>query len=136
MPIRRTVISAAATLTAAAGLLAVPATAQAQSRAEVAPLGQTCGVTASTGSLSCWNSAPTSVRSSPYATDSWQVDVLRTTWSWFGCYTIGEFHGGGTKTWYGTVGDDTGQWGFVPASAVSTSWAFDLNPGQYGMKHC
>jgi hypothetical protein len=101
---------------------------------EVGTLANTCGVKYSR--LWCWNDAPTSVRSSPYTTDSWQVDTLRTTYSWFYCWTFSEYHHSGNRTWYGAVGDDRGAAGFVPASAVHTSLDFDMNPGAYGLPHC
>lgn len=127
MSIRRTIAATAATA-AAAVVLAQPGTAHASEM-------KICGVF-SDGLLRCQNAAPTSVRSAPYITDSWQVDTLRTTYSWFICWRSGELHSGGNHTWYKTVGDDHGATGWVPASAVYTSSAFDLNPGYHGLRPC
>ncbi|MFJ8694231.1 hypothetical protein [Streptomyces roseolilacinus] len=122
-----------ATSTAAAALaalttVAVPATAEAS-------VIQICGVR-SDGLLWCHNDAPTSVRSYPDRTDSWQVDTLRTTYSWFNCRTTGSLHAGGNRTWYKTTGDDHGASGFVPASAVHTSSSFDADPSAHGLRRC
>lgn len=79
------------------------------------------------------------MRSVPHSSNSYQVDVLRTTYSWFSCYTYGEWNSNGQKstwTWYKTMGDDTGRWGYVPASVVHTWKDFDLNPGAYGLPRC
>ncbi|MGW7056009.1 hypothetical protein [Streptomyces sp. NPDC054887] len=127
MSIRRTL--AASATAAALAVVALPATAQAGDAMKI------CGVR-SNGVLWCGNSAPTSVRSYPDATDSWQVDTLRTTYSWFNCWTTGSLHSGGNHTWYKTTGDDNGASGFVPASAVHTSSSFDAYPSAHGLRHC
>jgi beta-lactamase class A len=64
------------------------------------------------------------------------VDTLRTTHSWFKCWTTGELHAGGNTTWYFTQGDDNGAWGFVPAAALETTSDFDANPSAQGMPKC
>lgn len=119
-----------ATSTAAAALttVVVPATAEAS-------VIQICGVR-SDGLLWCHNDAPTSIRSYPDRTDSWQVDTLRTTYSWFNCWTTGSLHAGGNRTWYKTTGDDHGASGFVPASAVHTPSSFDADPSAHGLRRC
>lgn len=86
----------------------------------------------SDGKLHCTNRA-SSVYGAPRSSSS-VVDRLRTTNSWFTCWTTGERHGGGNTTWYGTVGDDSDRFGYVPASALDTTNAFDLNPA--GLQRC
>ncbi|WP_405021209.1 hypothetical protein OHV05_34215 [Kitasatospora sp. NBC_00070] len=63
-------------------------------------------------------------------------DVLRSTYSWFACWTTGRLHEGGNTTWYHTQGGDSGMLGYVPAVALDTSSAFDANPTGYGLRHC
>lgn len=127
MSIRRTLAATAATA-AAVAVLAVPSSAQASDVT-------ICGVL-SDRLLHCQNYAPTPVRSIPHMTDSWQVDTLRTTYSWFTCWRTGAMHPGGNTTWYQTVGDDHGATGWVPAASVRTSAEFDNNPSYYGMRYC
>jgi hypothetical protein len=64
------------------------------------------------------------------------VNTLRSTSSWFDCWGTGERHAGGNSTWYHTLGDDNGNWGWVPGVALSTPDSFDANPGAHGLKHC
>jgi hypothetical protein len=126
---RRTLAtSATATALAALAVVAVPASAEAS-------VIQVCGVR-SNGVLWCGNNAPTSIRNYPDRTDSWQVDTLRTTYSWFGCWTRGSLHAGGNHTWYKTTGDDRGASGFVPASAVHTPSSLDADPSAHGLRRC
>lgn len=48
------------------------------------------------------------------------VDHLRSTFSYFQCYTVGQRHSGGNSIWYRTYGDVTSRWGYVAAAAVFT----------------
>lgn len=86
----------------------------------------------SDGKLHCTNRA-SAMYGAPRSSSS-VVDRLRTTNSWFTCWTTGERHGGGNSTWYGTIGDDNDRFGYVPASALDTTNAFDLNPA--GLRRC
>ncbi|MFJ9523718.1 hypothetical protein ACIRPK_36545 [Kitasatospora sp. NPDC101801] len=91
-----------------------------------------CGV--SGGKLWCSNRvAPVKWGPSYYSETG---DVLRSTHSWFACWTTGQLHEGGNTTWYYTQGDDSGMWGYVPAVALDTSSAFDANPTGNGLRHC
>ncbi|GGX23062.1 hypothetical protein GCM10010353_42600 [Streptomyces chryseus] len=82
MSMRRTVAFSAATAAfAALTVVVAPASAEAY-------VIRICGVK-SNGVLWRDNNAPTSVRNYPHTTDSWQVDTLRTTYSWFNCWTEG-----------------------------------------------
>lgn len=87
------------------------------------------------GRLWCDNRSPASVRArtSPSAA---QVDVLRTTYSWFSCFAFGERHHGGNNTWYRTIGDDSGRWGWVAAGDVQTTSDFDADPAAHGLQPC
>lgn len=87
------------------------------------------------GKLQCNNRANTPLRSEPRA-GSAIVDTLRTSNSWFECWTEGEPHAGGNRTWYATQGDDTGRRGFLPAAAMSTTSDFDANPTSKGLRRC
>lgn len=64
------------------------------------------------------------------------VNTLKTTWSWFTCWTTGEAHSGGNTTWYYTLGDVTNKWGYLPASSLLTTAAFNANPSQCGLPKC
>ncbi|MDB4935233.1 MAG: hypothetical protein JWP87_2205 [Labilithrix sp.] len=64
------------------------------------------------------------------------VNTLRTAHSWFDCWGTGERHAGGNTTWYHTLGDDNGNYGWVPGVALKTPDAFDANPGAHGLKRC
>ncbi|HVH44282.1 MAG TPA: PEP/pyruvate-binding domain-containing protein [Labilithrix sp.] len=85
--------------------------------------------------LRCPNAPNTPMRAQP-SSQSAVVNTLRTTTSWFTCWTTGELHAGGNKTWYWTQGDDNANWGFVPASALSTTEAFDASPSAKGLPKC
>jgi hypothetical protein len=87
------------------------------------------------GRLHCTNAANTPLRAAPSATSE-EVDVLRTTESWFECWTTGERHAGGNTTWYRTVGDDTSRRGWAPASALRTPDDFDADPAAKGLARC
>jgi hypothetical protein len=112
---------------AAAGAVVVLAAGAATS-ASAAPMASdavaaTCH--ASSGSLYCGNRANAAIYKSPrYDTASGNpieiVDTLRSGFSYFKCYTIGQPHGGGNSIWYRTYGDDVGAWGYVPAVDVWT----------------
>jgi surface antigen len=64
------------------------------------------------------------------------VNRLRTAYSWFDCWGTGDLHAGGNTTWYHTLGDDNGNWGWVPGVALSTPDSFDANPTAQGLPHC
>ncbi len=64
------------------------------------------------------------------------VNTLKTTWSWFSCWTTGDKHSGGNTTWYYTLGDATSQWGYLPASSIETTADFNANPSQCGLPKC
>jgi hypothetical protein len=64
------------------------------------------------------------------------VDTLRSTSSWFTCWTEGDLHEGGNRTWYSTQGDDHGNWGFAPAVALDTPDNFDTTALAHGLPHC
>lgn len=98
------------------------------------PGGGECGVRQD-GKLHCANRANTPLRAAPNA-GAPVVDTLRTTNSWFSCWTTGEMHAGGNTTWYATIGDDTGKQGFLPAVSTSTASDFDANPTAKGLKRC
>ena len=88
---------------------------------------------ASDGKLYVSNVAGAAIRSNP-ENDAPIVNHLRTTESWFDCWTSGDRHAGGNTTWYHTLGDDNGNWGFVAANDLSTTSAFDANP--VGLRKC
>jgi hypothetical protein len=91
-----------------------------------------CGVK-SDGKLHCESSPGAAIRSEP-KNGSGVVNRLRTERSWFDCWTKGEVHAGGNDTWYHTLGDDNGNWGFVAAVDLSTTSAFDASPS--GLRKC
>lgn len=64
------------------------------------------------------------------------VNALRTTNSWFDCWTTGDRHAGGNTTWYHTLGDDNGNRGFVAAVDLSTPGTLDANPSAAGLEKC
>ncbi|MEU7650013.1 MULTISPECIES: hypothetical protein [Streptomyces] len=78
-----------------------------------------------TGDLYCAN-APGDLYGRP-AFDAPVTGRLKTTQSWFVCYSIGEAHKGGNNVWYYTQGDEAVNlpgiqaWGNMPASSVLTS---------------
>ena len=89
----------------------------------------------SDGKLYCDNTD----NSAMYASDNFEsavVNHLRTTSSWFKCWAYGEEHPGGNKTWYYTLGDDNGNWGWVPAVDLDTASSFDANPSAHGLAEC
>jgi hypothetical protein len=92
-----------------------------------------CGVR--NGRLYCGNRAPVAVRESKTG-DARPLNWLRTTYSWFECFSWGDTHHGGNHTWYFTQGDDNRNWGWVAAGDVFTSSEFDQHPGQFGLDEC
>jgi hypothetical protein len=93
-----------------------------------------CGVQ-NDGKLHCGNTANAAMHSVANS-ESPVVNHLRTTTSWFDCWGKGELHAGGNTTWYHTLGDDNGNWGWVPAVDLKTSDTFDANPSAHGLKQC
>lgn len=83
--------------------------------------------------LVCDNQPDADIHAEPN-TASEVVDVLRTTNSWFDCWTTGEPWGGGQTTWYHTTGDDNGNQGYVPGSVIIGPSNFD--PGAAGLVEC
>jgi N-acetyl-anhydromuramyl-L-alanine amidase AmpD len=97
------------------------------------PQSSTCNVHAD-GKLYCTNSAGAPIYAS--ANGGAIVNHLRTTSSWFDCFSFGALHAGGNHTWYHTIGDDNGNWGWVPAVHLNTAGAFDANPAAGGLRSC
>lgn len=93
-----------------------------------------CGVRGD-GKLHCTNRDNAPLRSAANG-GAGIVNTLRTTSSWFTCWAPGALHAGGNSTWYFTVGDDNGNWGWIPAVLMHTSSAFDANPSAHGLKRC
>lgn len=85
--------------------------------------------------LHCSNQANVPIHEHPWAASP-VVNTLRSTDSWFECWWPGEPHAGGNSTWYWTQGDDNAAKGFVPASALFTTDAFDANPTAAGLVKC
>jgi hypothetical protein len=88
--------------------------------------------------LWCTNAAGAPLQSSPSWANpaSTTVNHLRTTYSWFKCWSTGERHSGGNYTWYYTQGDDNSNWGWVAANYLNTTSTFDANPSAYGLPRC
>lgn len=93
-----------------------------------------CGVR-SDKRLHCANRPNVEMHRNPWASSP-VVNTLRSSQSWFECWFPGEKHAGGNTTWYWTLGDDNGNRGFVPGSALSTPDAFDANPSAHGLVKC
>lgn len=89
-----------------------------------------CGVQGAV--LICGHAVPTDVFGAPGR----PVDTLVTSPHQFVCWTPDAYHDGGNNVWYRVRGDLRAAWGYVPASVVHTSSAFDANPGAYGMRRC
>ncbi|WP_394826382.1 DUF1906 domain-containing protein [Pendulispora albinea] len=87
------------------------------------------------GKLYCNNTPGAAIRSGMSASSS-VVNHLRTGYSWFDCWGTGERHNGGNTTWYHTLGDDNGNWGWVPGVNLSTPDSFDANPSAHGLRQC
>jgi hypothetical protein len=97
--------------------------------------GAPCAVKASDTRLYCTNRVPSNIRSAAKNTAT-IVDELRTAYSWFSCWTVGERHAGGNTTWYYTLGDRDGDWGYVAAVDVVTPPGFNENPSAFGLVKC
>lgn len=106
----------------------------AQCAPSLPPLPANCNVH-SDGKLYCKNGANAAMYGGA-TTGSAIVNRLRSTSSWFTCWAAGQLHAGGNTTWYFTIGDDNGNWGWVPAVSLSTPSTFDANPSAYGLAHC
>jgi hypothetical protein len=102
--------------------------------APLPPLPANCNVH-SDKKLYCANTAHAAMHKST-TLSSTVVNHLETTKSWFKCWGTGELHAGGNHTWYYTLGDDNGNWGWIPAVNLSTPSTFDANPSAYGLPHC
>jgi hypothetical protein len=89
----------------------------------------------SDGKLYCGNASGAPIHSSDTNASS-VVNHLRTTTSWFTCWSTGDLHAGGNHTWYYTEGDDNATWGYVPAVDLDTTSAFDSNPSARGLAAC
>jgi hypothetical protein len=111
-----------------------PGMALEETSTDEAELAAGCGVQ-SDGLLHCGNMARIRVYAQPHFS-SGQVNELWTTYSWFDCWQSGSFHDGQNYTWYHTLGDATGNWGYVPAAWVYTPDWFDANPSAYGLRRC
>ncbi len=121
-------LAAAVTWPAATPASAAPATASADEATCVLRPGVTHKDTlgnAFSGDLYCAN-APGDLYGRP-AFDAPVTGRLKTTQSWFVCWSYGEAHKGGNNVWYYTQGDEAVNlpslqaWGNVPASSVLTS---------------
>ena len=75
------------------------------------------------GKLYCVDVAGAAMHASP-TLGSAVVNHLRTTNSYFQCWGTGDRHAGGNTTWYYTIGDDNGNWGWVPAVDLQTEQLF------------
>jgi hypothetical protein len=85
--------------------------------------------------LHCANT-PNSAMHAADNSESAVVNYLRTSNSWFDCWGTGELHAGGNHTWYHTLGDDNGNYGWVPGVDLKTTDSFDANPTAQGLKQC
>ncbi|MBM7171207.1 hypothetical protein JQK87_22940 [Streptomyces sp. G44] len=134
-PVIRSGRAVASALVLAAAAV-VPATASASATTTPTADGATCALRPGvvhkdtlgntfTGDLYCAN-APGDLYGRP-AFEAPVTGRLKTTQSWFVCYSIGEAHKGGNNIWYYTQGDETVNlpglqaWGNMPASSVLTS---------------
>jgi len=93
-----------------------------------------CGVR-DDGRLYCENRANTPLYELPN-TSSPVVNTLRTSFSYFVCWGLGQPHAGGNSTWYYTLGDDTAVHGWTPGVTLKTPDAFDADPSAYGLRRC
>ncbi|ANS70253.1 hypothetical protein SLINC_8029 [Streptomyces lincolnensis] len=118
--------------TVLAGTLAAPS-AQAAPSAAAAE----CGVRAHDGRLWCGNHADAPTRYRPVH-ESDVNGLLKSSFSYFTCWSPGGLHGGGNTTWYRTVPDWSvdGTEGYVPADWVFTPSWFDADPSKYGLRRC
>jgi hypothetical protein len=100
----------------------------------VPPGGPDCSVHADKR-LYCSNKTPANIRATPNNTAT-IVDTMVTNYSWFTCWKSGDLHSGGNRTWYYTLGDKNGKWGYMAASDVETTDAFEANPTAAGLAPC
>jgi hypothetical protein len=119
LALRKKVRTVSVVIAAMAALLPVGVGALAQPAAA-----SSCYVRGSDHALFCGNVYNASIKLNPsYDTNGVPtptVDYLRSTFSYFKCYTTGQRHSGGNNIWYRTYGDVTGRWGYVAAAAVFT----------------
>ncbi len=87
------------------------------------------------GRLYCTNAADSTMYAAP-SFGSAAVNTLRSSSSWFDCWGTGDLHAGGNTTWYHTLGDDNGNWGWVPAVDLSTPDSLDADPSAQGLARC
>jgi hypothetical protein len=88
------------------------------------------------GSFQCGNTAPTPIHERPmFGPNSPTVDILRSNPSWFSCWLSGAWNGS-NYIWYGTYGDDTGEWGSVPATMVFTPNDPFVDSSGRHVRHC
>jgi len=88
------------------------------------------------GSLQCGNTAPTPVHERPmFGPNGRTVDTLRSNPSWFSCWTTGAYNGS-NYIWYATYGDNTGEWGYVPATMVFTPNDPYVDSAGRRVRHC
>ena len=85
--------------------------------------------------LYCSNKTPANIRATPTNAGT-IVDTMITNYSWFTCWKAGDMHSGGNTTWYYTLGDKNGKWGFMAASDVETTDAFEKDPSAFGFAKC
>ncbi|MEU1520359.1 hypothetical protein ABZ490_51115 [Streptomyces sp. NPDC005811] len=121
--------------TVLAGTLAAPS-AQAGPAAPAAAAAE-CGVRPQDGRLWCGNHGDAPTRLEPFHESPFN-GLLKSTFSYFTCWSTGGLHGGGNTTWYRTVPDwiSEGREGYVPADWVFTPSSFDADPSRYGLRHC
>jgi hypothetical protein len=98
------------------------------------PPGPDCSVHADK-KLYCSNKTPANIRATPNNTAT-IVDTMITNYSWFTCWKAGDAHAGGNTTWYYTLGDKNGKWGYMAASDVETTDAFEKDPSAFGFAKC
>lgn len=94
-----------------------------------------CAVRKEDTRLYCTNRVPSNIRSAAKNAAT-IVDELRTSYSWFSCWTVGERHAGGNTTWYYTLGDRDGKWGYVAAVDLVTPMGFNDDPSAQGVVKC
>ncbi|MCD7438354.1 hypothetical protein K4B79_08920 [Streptomyces lincolnensis] len=127
----KAVMFSTALATMLAGTLAAPS-------AQAAPAGAAaeCGVRTD-GRLWCGNRGDAPTRYVPWHESEFN-GLLKTTFSYFTCWSTGGLHGGNNTTWYRTVPDWSvdGTEGYVPADWVFTHSSFDADPSKYGLRRC
>ena len=133
--IRALILAMAVSVVALGGPAAAPAAASSTS-AQPAAATPTASCYASAGHLYGGNLYNAAIYAyaryeMPSGNPTQVVDRLLTTFSYFKCWTSGQYHTGGNNVWYYTYGDIYGAWGYVPAVNVWT-WT-DPFPG---VNHC